>query len=160
MINALRNFSRGTEMEKAWKQLACSQVKIYSKRTKAGTTTQLKSRADEIWAAVLTPNNIKKCSLPNSSENSEKWITSNRAVGVKKIKYVAVPHFSHQGEKFLHKSTSCLTHFWIKQVLQNDRIKQEVHQANLPNISSLSLVLQWSKDASNEKAGKENKEWS
>lgn len=41
-------------MEKAWKQLA------YSKRPKARTTTQLKSRADEIWAVLLTPNNPVK----------------------------------------------------------------------------------------------------
>lgn len=160
MINALRNFSRGTEMEKNWKQLVYSQPKVYSKSPKPRTTPPLKGRADEIQAIVPTPNNIKKYSMSSSSENPEKQITTNRAQRVK-MKQAEVLHLSHQGEKFLHKSTSCLTHFWFRQVLWSDnRINQEGHQANLPNISSLPLVLRWSKDASREKAGKENKEWS
>lgn len=44
---------------------------------------QLKGRADEIQAVVLTPNNIKKCSMSNSSENPEKRFPTNRAQRVK-----------------------------------------------------------------------------
>lgn len=66
-------------MKKAQKQQAYSQTKMYSKRPKARTATQLKSRANEIRVVVLTSNNIKKRSMPNSSKNPEKWITTNRA---------------------------------------------------------------------------------
>lgn len=156
MISAHRNFSTCTEMEKAWKQLAYSRPKptVRGQRLEP----QHNSRAEQMklgllyWPLTISRNvlwQIVQKTLTNRSQPTEhrewKWSSSS----------------PHQGEKFLHKSISCLTHLWFQQMLQSDnRIKQEVHQANLPNISSLPLVLQWSKDASSQKAQKENKEWS
>lgn len=54
-MTPLRNFPKGIEIEHTWKQLAYSRPTVYSKRPKARTTMQLKSRAEELQALLLAP---------------------------------------------------------------------------------------------------------